>query len=38
LQLFFVQPFLDQVPNKSFYLLNPCQSLTKMEESRLWGS
>ena len=30
--------FLDQVPNQSFCLLNPCQSWTKIEESRLWGS
>ena len=31
-------PFFDQVPNKGFALLNTCQSWTKMEESRLWGS
>ena len=33
-----MQPFFDQVPNKGSALLNPCQSWTKMEESRLWGS
>ena len=38
LQLFLFQPFFDQVPNKGSALENPCQSWTKMEESRLWGS
>ena len=38
LQLFLVLPFFDQVPNKGSAILNPCQSWTKMEESRLWGS
>jgi len=38
LQLFSFQPFFDQVPNKGSALENPCQSWTKMEESRLWGS
>ena len=32
LQHFLVKLFLDQVPNKSFYLLNPRQSWTKMHE------
>ena len=26
------------MPNKGSAILNPCQSWTKMEESRLWGS
>ena len=30
--------FFDQVPNKDSALENPCQSWTKMEESRLWGA
>ena len=38
LQLFLVLPFFDQVPNKGSAILNPCQSWTKMEESRLWSS
>ena len=38
LQLFLFEPFFDQVPNKGFTLENPCQSWTKMEESRLLGS
>ena len=38
MQLFLVLPFFDQVPNKGSAILNPCQSWTKMEESRLWGS
>ena len=36
--LFWSKFFLDQVPNKSFSVLNPCQPWTKLEESRLWGS
>ena len=35
---FLFYPFFDQVPNKGSALENPCQSWTKMEESRLWGS
>jgi hypothetical protein len=37
LQLFALT-FFNQVPNKDSALENPCQSWTKMEESRLWGS
>ena len=38
LQLFLFSQLFDQVPNKGSALENPCQSWTKMEESRLWGS
>ena len=38
LQLFLLQPFFDQVQNKDSALKNPCQSWTKVEESRLWGT
>ena len=38
LKLFLFYPFFDQVPNKGSVLGNPCQSWTKMQESRLLGS
>ena len=38
LQHFLVKLFLDQVPNKSFFVLNPCQSWKKMQEFTLKSS